>query len=199
MEKTGSRRTDMPDLKLVEMALNNDQSAFSALLARYRDSLSGYVSALVPNQADVEDICQHSFGKAFMNIAQYDSKYAFSTWLYKIARNVAIDHLRRTRNTISPVLIDDDPAAAEILASDTPEDRVIIDQAVAEMTSVIGSLPELYREVAQMRFLNDCAYEEIAASLNIPLGTVKTRINRARKMLLETVGRRESKKNGTDR
>jgi RNA polymerase sigma factor, sigma-70 family len=160
---------------------------FPFLLDKYRAALIGHIQKYVPQLEDAEDICQRSFEKAFMNIEKYNSKYAFSTWLYNIAQNEAIDHLRRNKTLINSVSITTEPEAVNIGEDESPEDRVIIDQAVAELTDAIKMLPDAYRQVAELRFIKDFAYEDISNELQLPLGTVKTRINRARKMLVESV------------
>ena len=119
-----------------------------------------------------------------MNISRYNPGYAFSTWLYSIAQNEAIDHLRRTRTTLSPIPLADDPKVLEISVPDTPEEQVIVDQAVVRIITLIGQLPDNYRRVAELRFIKDYAYEDIAEALSLPLGTVKTRISRARALLV---------------
>ncbi len=176
----------MDDLQLIRLALKDDQGAFSSLLSRYRTSLTGFIlQNYVSVVEDAEDICQRSFEKAFRCIDRYNPGFAFSTWLYKIASNEAIDHLRRTRNSIPSVSYSDDPESLDTASGGNPEDKIIVDQAVNELIGCIRSLPDTYREVAEMRFLKDLAYEDIASALALPLGTVKTRINRARKMLVE--------------
>ena len=154
-------------------------------MRRYKDALLSHVLKFVPVVADAEDICQRSFEKAFVNIDKYNSAYAFSTWLYNIARNEAIDHIRRTRTSIPAVSISDDSSAVEIQSKETPEEQIIVDQAVDQMKESIGRLSENYRTVAELRFIRDYSYEDIAEELDIPIGTVKTRINRARKALME--------------
>jgi len=165
------------------MALQRNQGAFSILLEKYRSPLMAHILKYVSVTEDAEDICQRSFEKAFMNIDRYNARYAFSTWLYNIAQNEAIDHLRRSRASINSVSISTDREALEVLSGSTPEDELIIDQAVSALISGIHDLPESYRLVAELRFIKDYAYEDIARELNLPLGTVKTRINRARKLL----------------
>lgn len=187
MEKTGSKPTDLTDQQLVDLAVEGDQRAFSLLLVRYKDALLRFVLNIVPVVADAEDICQKSFGKAFMNIDRYNPVYAFSTWLYNIARNESIDHLRRSQDSIGAVSITDDPKVLDISVSGTPEDQVIVDQAVARIIREIGQLPALYRSVAELRFIKDYAYEDISAETGLALGTVKTRIRRARAMLVKTL------------
>ena len=176
------KRTDLSDKELIELALEQDQGAFSILLSRYKNSLTSHILNYVQVAADAEDICQRSFEKAFRDIGSYNPYYAFSTWLYAIAQNEAIDHLRRVRGGLNSVSLEA-PGVMAIAGVVTPEDKIMEDQAVAELITCIEELPENYRNVAEMRFIKDFAYDDIANALGIPLGTVKTRINRARKML----------------
>ena len=178
MAKTGEKPTKLEDLALVELALQRDQGAFALLLEKYHASLMNHVLKYVTVVEDAEDICQRSFEKAFMNIDRYNSRYAFSTWL---------DHIRRSRSSINSVPISSEREALDVLSGSTPEEEFIIDQAVRELISGIQSLPESYRQVAELRFIKDYAYEDIARELGLPLGTVKTRINRARKTLEKMV------------
>ncbi|MBQ0123492.1 MAG: sigma-70 family RNA polymerase sigma factor [Bacteroidales bacterium] len=187
MEKTGVKRISRNDIELVELALKSDQSAFSSLLVKYREALLSFISKFVIMPEDAEDICQRTFEKAFMNISQYNHQFAFSTWLYNIARNEAIDHLRRNRNTIASTSMRAQNEALNVVAASTPEDEFIIEQAVNQLKESIANLPDSYRVIAELRFIRDYAYEEIARKLDLPLGTVKTRINRARKMLIKSV------------
>ena len=193
MERTGGKPTKLDDSSLVELALQRDQGAFALLLEKYRSSLMARVLKYVSVVEYAEDICQRSFEKAFMNIDRYNAQYAFSTWLYNIAQNEAIDHIRRSRTSINSVPISEEHEALDVLAGTTPEEEFIIDQAVSNLLSGIQSLRESYRQVAELRFIKDYAYEDIARELNLPLGTVKTRINRARKQLEKHL---ESKEDG---
>ena len=183
MARTGEKHTKLEDRALVELALQRDQGAFALLLEKYRSALMTHILKYVTVVEDAEDICQRSFEKAFMNIDRYNPRYAFSTWLYNIAQNEAIDHLRRSRASINSVPISSEREALEVLSGSTPEEEFIIDQAVSDLMGSIRNLPESYRQVAELRFIKDYAYEDIARELALPLGTVKTRINRARKML----------------
>ena len=193
MERTGGKPTKLDDSSLVELALQRDQGAFALLLEKYRSSLMSHILKYVSVVEDAEDICQRSFEKAFMNIDRYNAQYAFSTWLYNIAQNEAIDHIRRSRTSINSVPISEEREALDVLSGTTPEEEVIIDQAVSNLRSGIQGLRESYRQVAELRFIKDYAYEDIARELNLPLGTVKTRINRARKQLEKHL---ESKEDG---
>lgn len=177
----------MTDKELAYSALHSDRDAFSLLLDKYREPLLAFVLKYVAIREDAEDICQKSFEKAYLNLARYDPEYAFSTWLYSIAHNEAIDHLRKFKNSINAVSTTTSPDVINTVFSDTPEDTVIIAQSVSEIIDHIHNLPEGYRRVAELRFIKDYAYEDIAAELNIPVGTVKTKLSRARKILVECV------------
>ena len=185
MDKTGSKRTKLSDRELIAAALEGDQTALTALLERYRGPLIAHLMGYVRVLEDAEDICQKSFLKVYMNIDKYDSSYAFSTWLYNIARNEAVDHLRRKSNSIAPLLVEQEGDAAEVAGADNPEEKIILDQAIAKSLENLSRLPETYREVAELRFLRDLSYEDISRILSLPMGTVKTRIRRARKLLME--------------
>lgn len=162
------------------------EKLIEAEFERYRTALISYILKFVTVREDAEDICQRTYEKAFVNIGKYDPTYAFSTWLFNIAKNQAIDHLRRHRCSISAVSISDDKEALSLSEGVTPEEQLIVNQAVKEMIENIKQLPEKYSQVAEMRFIRDYAYEDIAAELGITLGAVKTRINRARKLLSQT-------------
>lgn len=185
MARIGKKPTDLGDRELIALALEGDQRAFAVLLSKYRNALLQHTLNYVNVIEDAEDICQRSFEKAFMNIGKYNSDYAFSTWLYSIAQNEAKDHLRKNKSSISAVSITNEKEAMSVLSGLTPEEQVIIDQRISSLVRFIDGLPEIYRKPAEYRFIRDYAYEEIAEELSIPVGTVKTRLNRARKMLSE--------------
>jgi len=195
MERTGLKRTDLSDKQLIELALNDDQGAFSMLLNRYKKSLTAHIMNYVKVEADADDVCQRSFEKAFREIGSYNPSYAFSTWLFTIAQNEAIDHLRRARASVNSVSLET-PGVMSISTLSTPEDQYMEDQAVSELLICIERLPDNYREVAKYRFIKDFAYEDISRKLSLPIGTVKTRINRARKMLVTMV--KNHSENGND-
>ena len=163
-----------------------DDADFAALLKRYKDALLNYTKQFLPVKEDAEDVCQRAFEKAFVNIESYDPKYAFSTWLFNIARNLALDQLRRGHTTPATVSLSGSATGGDFLDPDTPEDKVISGQIVEKVTAQIDALPPLYRDVARLRFISDCSYSDISEELGIPIGTVKTRINRARKILAQS-------------
>lgn len=162
---------------------------------QYRQALIAHILKFVSVREDAEDICQRTYEKAFLSIEKYDPKYAFSTWLFNIAKNEAIDHLRRTRSSIVAVSINTETEVMKVAGESSPEEQLIVNQAVKSMIENIKNLPPIYSKVAELRFIKDYAYEDIATVLGISMGTVKTRINRARKMLLAASEMNEDGKN----
>ncbi|MBQ0122186.1 MAG: sigma-70 family RNA polymerase sigma factor [Bacteroidales bacterium] len=153
------------------------------MFGQYRQALIAYILKFVSVREDAEDICQRTYEKAFLNIDRYNSRYAFSTWLFNIAKNEAIDHLRHRSSSIVAVPINQAEDTREACGS-SPEEQMIVSQAVKSMLENIRNLPPTYCKVAELRFIKDLAYEDIASVTGLTLATVKTRINRARKMLL---------------
>ncbi|MFA6334042.1 MAG: sigma-70 family RNA polymerase sigma factor [Bacteroidales bacterium] len=173
------------DTELIKEALENDQTACFKLVEKYRDSVSAFIQGIIPQTQDVEDICQETFDKAFRNLSLYNSQWAFSTWLFTIAQNTALDHYRKMRTNLSPVnnveSLEGKTGAVDLAQS--PEESLITHQTFDELMKAIKSLDIKYRKVAELRYIHEFAYEEIAKELNLPLNTVKTRINRAKKLL----------------
>jgi len=176
------------DLELVNRAVAGDQQAYAELLSRYRDSIYFMLLKMVNNPDDAEDLTIEAFGKAFRNIHQYTPSYAFSTWLFKIATNNCIDFIRRKRmGNISLTQTDEDSEETHIpIPSDTPdpEEHLINDQKVKMMRDLVSRLKPRYRQLIEMRYFEELSYEEIAIQLNLPIGTVKARLFRARELLL---------------
>ncbi len=173
------------DTELIKEALKGNQSACFILVDKYKDSVSSFIQGIISQSQDVEDICQETFDKAFRNLSQYNPQWAFSTWLFTIAHNTALDHYRRLRTNLSPVN-NPEPLESNIGAVDlaqSPEERLITHQTFDKLLKAIKSLDIKYRKVAELRFIHEFAYEEIAKELKLPLNTVRTRINRAKKLL----------------
>lgn len=188
-EKTGSKRTDkyreMNDANLALLAKEGDENAFSELIRKHKSALLLFISQYVKVEQDAEDICQESFKKAFINLSSYDTTYSFNTWLFTIARNTAIDHTRR-QNDSSPADSGDEsdnprPEIPDQVLS--PEDAMISSQSYDSLINAIENLPDIYRDVARLRFIDEYAYEEIAKTLNLPINTVRTRLHRAKNLL----------------
>jgi RNA polymerase sigma-70 factor (ECF subfamily) len=172
---------------LVKLAVKGDERAYAELMDRYKDAIYYMLLKMVNNKNDAEDLTIEAFGKAFKNIEQYTPNYAFSTWLFKIATNNCIDFIRKKKANI--VSIDQTEEDSDIipppLQSTTldPEEDMIKNQKVDLMRNVVNKLKPRYRNLIELRYFKEYSYEEIAQELNLPLGTVKAQLFRARELL----------------
>ena len=190
MEATGSKLTNLTDTELVSMALEQNQAAFIVLYTRYHAGVKSHVSRYVSQKEDIEDICLESFQKAFSQIASYNPEYKFSTWLYRIARNTAFDHLSkhdREKNNMPTTSINEDLAELKELPATmhNPEEDIITQQEYDKWLTNIEKLKDDYRIVARMNLIDNFGYKEIADALDMPINTVKTKIRRAKAQLLK--------------
>lgn len=167
------------DHTLVEWALHGDDIAFEHLLGRYRDAIYRLFLQRTGSHADAEDLLQESFIKVHANLFRYNPIYTFGQWIYAIARNTFIDFVRKRTDDLSL----SDKFTAPPSSSPNPEEKVIDDQERAALQQFLHNMPEPYRKLVVLRFLKGYSYEEISARLSLPLGTVKTRIHRAREQI----------------
>lgn len=179
------------DLVLVEQAREGDQAAYAELMERYRESIYFMMYKMVKNQDDADDLTIEAFGKAFRRLEQYSPSYAFSTWLFKIASNNCIDFIRKKRVKLMSMdsgYTNDDGESMRIDAKSNtldPEQTVIQSQKVKHMRHLVSKLKPRYRELIEKRYFEELSYEEIAEELNLPLGTVKAQLFRARDFLAQ--------------
>lgn len=190
METTGSKLTNLPDTELVGLALEQNQAAYIVLYTRYNAGVKSHISRYVSQKEDVEDICLESFQKAFSQIATYNPEYKFSTWLYRIARNTAFDHLSRhdrEKNNMPTTSINEDFAELKELPATmhNPEEDIINQQEYDKWLNNIEKLKDDYYTVAKMNLIDNFGYKEIADALEMPINTVKTKIRRAKAQLLK--------------
>jgi RNA polymerase sigma-70 factor (ECF subfamily) len=178
------------DFRLVKLALNNsDQKAYAELMYNYRDSVYFMLLKMTSNTDDADDLTIEAFGKAFKNLHQYTPDYAFSTWLFKIASNNCIDFIRKRKREILAVdkNIDDEDGneISNQLQSPTldPEEKLIEKQKIKMMREVVERLKPHYRRLVELRYFEELSYEEISEELQLPLGTVKAQLFRARDFL----------------
>ena len=176
------------DRELVERALAGDESAYQALMEKYKNALYHHIRRMVRGRQEVDDLVQEAFIKAFSALESYSTKYAFSTWLYKIATNHTIDYLRKkklpTYSIDKPVKTKEGEMEYEL--PDTtyrPDRHVVEDQRRTLIQAAIDELPPKYYRVIVMRHQQEKTYQEIADELDLPLGTVKAHIFRARELL----------------
>lgn len=182
------------DLILVERAKSGDEKAFTLLLNRYRDSIYYMLLKMVNNPVDAKDLTFEAFGKAFRSLHTYTPDFAFSTWLFKIATNNCIDFLRKKHQT--PQVIDqageDDEESIEAqIESDLPdpEEIMINKQDIAHLHKVVSQLKPKYQKLIELRYFREYSYEEIAEELNIPVGTVKAQLFRAKNIIHDMLTR----------
>jgi RNA polymerase sigma-70 factor (ECF subfamily) len=176
------------DRDLVKKALNGEEQAYKALMEKYRKALSMHIQRMVRRPGEVDDLVQESFIKAFSALSSYSVDYAFSTWLYKIATNHAIDYLRKkklqTYSIDKPRETKDGSLEFELPdATYRPDRHIVADQRRSLIQEAIDALPPKYYRVIVMRHQQEKSYEEIARELDLPLGTVKAHIFRARELL----------------
>ena len=176
------------DRDLVKKALNGDEQAYKALMDKYRKALSMHIQRMVRKPGEVDDLVQESFIKAFSALPSYSVDYAFSTWIYKIATNHAIDYLRKKKlktYSIDKPRETKDGALEYELPDGTyrPDRHIVADQRRKLIQQAIDALPPKYHRVIVMRHQQEKSYEEIARELDLPLGTIKAHIFRARELL----------------
>ena len=183
-------RTDTDDNGLALKAMSGDTRAFSSLAARYTGQLRLYIQTICPNPTDAEDICQESLRKAYQNIGTFNPEYLFRSWIFSIARNTTIDHIRRRNNFTTVKLTEtDEPVTDGHETESSPEEHMIDDQSYDLFIRTIAALPDRYRRIAELRLLHDLSYQDIADETGLPLNTVRTRIRRAKHLIEQMMNR----------
>jgi RNA polymerase sigma factor (sigma-70 family) len=177
------------DLEAVNRVLSGDSSAFQLLQNKYNRIIIALVRKMVRNEDDVEDLAQETFIKAYKALKTFQPGYSFSAWIYRIASNTCIDFLRKKRfMTVSlsqPVGNSDDDYFFEIEdKSYVPDIGVLADERKKALKEAIENLPDNYREIIKLRHEEEMDYNQISKQLDLPLGTVKAHLFRARKLLL---------------
>ena len=177
---------------LVQRAIGGDERAYGDIVEKYQRALYYHILKMVRNQNVIDDLVQEVFVKAFDNLHSYSTDYAFSTWLYRIATNHTIDYLRKKKlKTLSidePVKTREGDMHMELPDEDMATDRRVIRKERSNIIrDAIENLPPKYRKVIQMRHMEEKSYQEIAQILDLPLGTVKAHIFRARELLYKAL------------
>lgn len=176
------------DSRLIKAALKGGQASYRILMKKYHDQVYHLLYRMVHDKDEVEDLTQEAFIKAFQSLHYFNEEFAFSTWLYKIATNNCIDYIRKkklaTFSIDKPITSKDGEYSYEIPDSSYEPDKTLIARQRSKiLEEAINALPEKYRTVILMRHTEDMDYQEIADALNLPLGTVKAHIFRAREIL----------------
>lgn len=186
------------DYKLVQAALGQgDQKAYAELMSRYRDSVFFMLLKMVNNKDDADDLTIEAFGKAFKRLHQYTPNFAFSTWLFKIASNNGIDFIRKKKAyliSIDKGFVNDEGGEMSMdIKSDVldPEEKVMKKERIRMLRVVVEKLKPKYKQLVEMRYYEEMSYEEISAKLDLPLGTVKAQLFRAREFLYNIMKNQE--------
>ncbi|QJD97494.1 sigma-70 family RNA polymerase sigma factor [Mucilaginibacter robiniae] len=181
------------DYQLVLKAREGNQKAYADLMHRYKDSIYFMSLKMVNNKEDAMDITVETFAKAFEKLDKYQPDFAFSTWLFRVATNNCIDFLRKRKlNTVSinNMMDEEDDRPLQIKADEpNPEETSIKKQQSQELKLLIESLPPRYRNLLTLRYFDELSYEEISTQLDLPLGTVKAQLFRAKYLLGNIINR----------
>jgi RNA polymerase sigma-70 factor, ECF subfamily len=178
----------LTDVELIAGAIAGQADGFEELVRRYQRPITSYVYRMLGDYESSLDVTQEVFIKVYNSLSRYSVEYKFSTWIYRIAHNAAVDHLRR--NTVTPQSLEAENADGsfqiqlESRGSSPEEDRERSEWRV-EIDAVVRCLPAAYRDLILLRHSRDLSYDEIAEVMNLPLGTVKNRLFRAREMMRE--------------
>lgn len=173
----------LSDEELVERTRSQDQELYTEIVKRYESKLLRYALSFVRDQHTAEDIIQNAFIKAFINLKGFNTNKKFSSWIYRIVHNESINEIRRNKKLIA---LEDVPA--HLLKDNTNVEEAIDAKIQTEaVRSHIQQLPLSYRSVVALFYLEEKSYEEISDILRIPIGTVGTRLNRGKKMLMTLI------------
>ena len=168
---------------------DSDQKAYAELMEKYRDSIFHLCRKMVFNDDDADDLTIETFGKAFQRLKQYTPAFAFSTWLFKIASNHCIDFIRKKRIkalSLDRGIVTDEGDNIQFTVKDEAPDPIETlekKQRVEKMRLVVSELKPRYRRLVELRYFEEYSYDEIALELDLPLGTVKAQLYRARDIL----------------
>ena len=179
---------DLTDGELIAKAISGREDTFEELVRRYQRPITTYVYRMLGNYDAALDVTQEVFIKVYNSMSRYSSDYRFSTWLYKISHNAAIDYLRRHSRYEQSLETESADGAYQLqFESKSPSPERVREQSEwrEEIATVVKRLPTGYRELILLRHTRDLSYDEIAEITGLPLGTVKNRLFRAREMMRE--------------
>lgn len=178
----------LTDGELIQTAIGGREDGFEELVRRYQRPITGYVYRMLNNYDASLDVTQEVFIKVYNSLTRYSSEYKFSTWLYRIAHNAAIDYMRRNSVVSQSIEAENADGTYQLQIESlqpNPEQQRERSEWRREIETVVKCLPQVYRELILLRHAQDLSYDEIAEITNLPLGTVKNRLFRAREMMRE--------------
>lgn len=182
-------RTEIPDSELIAASLEGSEAAFTRLVERYQDRLFRLLGRYCRDQIECEDLLQEVFLKVFRKLHTFQGDSQFFTWLYRIAVNAATDHLSRASHRRLRLVEDDSSLDVGTGAEASPEAPLLTAELAAVTRAIVDSLPEKFRTILVLREFEDLSYTEIAQVLQIQLGTVESRLFRARQRFKEALER----------
>ena len=171
------------DAQLVEAALAGDRDAFGLLVERYQDRLFNTLARYLGNRADAGDVLQDALVKAFVKLRTFRGASQFYTWLYRIAMNTAISAGRRSRPNISVDQLKDQGGGEPVDPCGGPDEGIVGQEKIEQVQSALNELPDDSRQILVLREFEECSYQAISEILGLPVGTVRSRLFRARTML----------------
>lgn len=181
------------DEELIVGVLSGDELAYGALVTRYRDYVYTIAVRIVGDESDAEDVAQETFVRAYRALPRFRGDAKFSSWLYRIATNRALTHLKRRRRRVAAMDIQSGPGVeaeasrVDCSPSEGPDQLVIGEEFRRRVRLAVIRLPEQYRVVVTLFYLEERSYKEVAETLGIPMGTLKTHLHRARALLREAL------------
>lgn len=178
----------LTDAELIDVSISGREESFEELVRRYQRPIVGYVFRMLGDYDAALDVTQEVFIKVYNSLHRYSSDYKFSTWLYRIAHNATIDHLRRNSTNTQSIETETADGAYQLQIESrdpSPEKDRERKEWRVEIEAVVKRLPTAYRELILLRHSQDLSYDEIAEVTGLPLGTVKNRLFRAREMMRE--------------
>jgi len=185
---TFDKVSSLTDAELIGIAVSGRDDSFEELVRRYQRPIAGYVFRMLGNYDASLDVTQEVFIKVYKSLKRYSPEYKFSTWLYRIAHNAAIDHIRRNSVYTQSIETESKDGAYQLqFECPSPSPEIIRERKEwrHEIAEVIKRLQPAYRELIILRHSNDLSYDEIAEVTGLPLGTVKNRLFRAREHMRE--------------
>ena len=180
-------RPEAADAELIEAILAGSESAFATLIGRYQDRVFRLLSRYCRDQVECEDLAQEVFLKVFRKLHTFQGDSQFYTWLYRIAVNAATDHLARASTRRLKLVEDDEQFDASTARHDDPSAPLLAAETATAVRAIVDSLPEKFRTILVLREYEDLSYTEIAEVLQIQIGTVESRLFRARQRVKDAL------------
>lgn len=187
------------ETRLAKLARNGDRAAFEELVQLYRDKIYHLAYRMLGNRQEAEDAVQETFLRVYLNLERYDETQKFSTWIFRIGTNLCIDRLRKKKPNYSLDAELPDGEGGDwysMLPSEEPlpEDQIVLSETQAQIRQAIEMMPDKYKSVVVLRYLQDMSLQEIGDVLDMPVTTVKTRVHRGREFLRMQLEKLEKKK-----